>query len=175
MKTLLTIAILALLAGATLADPVVVGFDEFIDLTPLEAGYGGVMAWNNWAATTSSESYPALSPTNIAINIGLPTPIEFGQEVYLIGFSYTGPNPGVFPYHLKLMLGDEVVFEIPEFHVNGEAFLWEVPYDGLIDSMIIDQIPGMPYGFFCIDDLTYEPGTVPTDAVSLSTVKSLFQ
>jgi len=175
MRYLLTILTIALLAGIATADPVVVNFDDLEGFGPIEPGYGGIMAWNNWAHTTGDASYPPLSGPNIAINVGAATPIEFGQDVNLIGFSFTGPNAGIFPVHFKLMLAGEVVFEIEEFHTNAEPGIWEVPYEGVIDAMIMDQIPGTPYGFFCIDDLTYEAASVPVEAVSLSGVKALFE
>ncbi len=175
MKALLTIAILVLMTGTVLAETVVVNFDEFSGLTPLAPGYGGIATWGNWASTSGDGNYIALSDPNVAINVGPATPIEFGQAVMLQGFSFTGPNPGIFPVHFKLMFAGEVVFEIAEFHVNGEAFVWEVPYDGVIDAMILDQIPGTPYGFFCIDDLTYETNIVATEAATLSQVKALFR
>ncbi len=175
MKALLTLAILAFTVSVALADPIVVDFDEFSGLTPLPAGYGGVASWNNWASTTGNSDYIPLSDPNVAINVGVASAIEFGQEVILHGFSFTGPNPGIFPVHLKLMLVGQVVFEIEEFHTNGTAFIWESPYEGVIDAMILDQIPGTPYGFFCIDDLTYDLNTVATESTTLSQVKALFR
>ncbi len=104
MKAMLTIAILALVAGTVVAETVVVNFDDLGGLMPVPPGYGGIASWNNWASTSGDANYIPLSDPNVAINIGAPTPIEFGQEVVLQGFSFTGPSPGVLPVHFKLML-----------------------------------------------------------------------
>jgi len=154
------------------AETVVVDFDDLEGFGPIPAGYAGFENWGSWAHSTSAdETYFPRSGETFALSVGAPAPIVFGQPFAFSGAWFTGyANHGVL---FELYVGGELVHTSEILMIEQGFHQWlGSGYDGAVDEVLVVNAVGA--NFWCMDDLTYEDGTVATTATSLSSVKRLF-